>query len=162
MIIGERTYWKIGELAKLTGLTIRTLRYYDQIGLYSPSEYSDAGYRLYNKSDIFRLQQILALKDLGLTLNDIKSILSEEDYNPAEIVSLQVKRLKEKIRIQQKLLKELQNVSNLMKMEENLLVENFTTLLDMMKQSHEKYFNEQQKSMEHHLDKLGAFFENQP
>jgi DNA-binding transcriptional MerR regulator len=47
--------WKVGELAKLAGLTVRTLRYYDQIGLFSPSGYSDSGHRLYTESDISRL-----------------------------------------------------------------------------------------------------------
>lgn len=97
MIITSQKSWKVGELAKLTGLTIRTLRYYDQIGLYSPSGYSDAGYRLYNESDLSRLQQILALKDLGLSLDEIKSILADDGYNPHEVVMLQIDRLKENI-----------------------------------------------------------------
>ena len=63
--------WKTGELAKLTGLTIRTLRYYDQIGLFSPSGRTEAGYRLYTESDLARLQQILSLKELGLSLEQI-------------------------------------------------------------------------------------------
>lgn len=159
MIIENKKTWKVGELANLTGLTIRTLRYYDQIGLYSPSGYSDSGYRLYNESDISRLQQILVLKDLGLSLEKIKSIISDNDYNPSEILLLQIDRLKENIRIQQKLLKELQNVSNLMEMKEPLTVENFTKLFGMMKQSHEKYFNERRTSMEYHFDKLGDFLD---
>ncbi|MET3695715.1 DNA-binding transcriptional MerR regulator [Bacillus oleivorans] len=159
MIIAGKKYWKVGELAKLTGLTVRTLRYYDQIGLYSPSEYSNSGYRLYNESDLSRLQQILALKELGLSLDEVKSILADDNYNPFEIVSLQIDRLREHIRIQQKLLKELQNVSSLMEMEEPLAVEDFTKLLSMMKKSHEKFFTERQSSMEHHFDKLDDFLD---
>ncbi|GIO70187.1 MerR family transcriptional regulator [Paenibacillus cookii] len=157
MIITSQKSWKVGELANLTGLTIRTLRYYDQIGLYSPSGYSDAGYRLYNESDLSRLQQILALKDLGLSLDEIKSILADEGYNPHEVVMLQIDRLKENIRIQQKLLKELQNASSLMAKDEPLTVEDFTKMLSMMKKSHEKFFAERRTSMENHFDKLGDF-----
>ncbi|WP_322972509.1 MerR family DNA-binding transcriptional regulator [Pseudalkalibacillus salsuginis] len=62
MIIAGEKYWKVGELARLSGLTIRTLRYYDQIGLFSPSGYSVAGYRLYNESDIFTLASNLGIK----------------------------------------------------------------------------------------------------
>lgn len=71
-----------------------------------------------------------------------------------------MKRIKEKIKMQQKLLKELQNVSSLMEMEESS-VEDFTKLLGMMKQRHEKYFIERRTSMEHHLEKLGDFTKNQ-
>lgn len=49
--------WKVGDLAKLTGLTIRTLRFYDRIGVFSPSAHSDSGHRLYNEADLSRLQQ---------------------------------------------------------------------------------------------------------
>lgn len=65
-----KRHWKVGELAKLTGLTIRTLRFYDQIGLFSPSAHSDSGHRLYNEADLSRLQQILSLKELGLSLEE--------------------------------------------------------------------------------------------
>jgi len=149
-------------LAELTGLTVRTLRYYDQIGLYSPSGYSDSGYRLYNESDLSRLQQILALKDLGLSLDEIKSILADEGYNPHEVVMLQIDRLKENIRIQQKLLKELQNASSLLAKDEPLTVEDFTKMLSMMKKSHEKFFAERRTSMENHLDALGNFLGENP
>ncbi|ALC83044.1 MULTISPECIES: MerR family transcriptional regulator [Bacillus] len=162
MVIESKKYWKVGELAKLTGLTIRTLRYYDQIGLFSPSVYSDSGYRLYDESDISRLQQILTLKDLGLSLEEIKSILSDDNYNPFDVVSLQIARLKENIRIQQKLLKELQNVSSLMQNHEPPTVEDFTNLLGMMKKSHERYFAERKMNMEYQFDRLGNFLAKHP
>lgn len=150
-------HWKVGELSKVTGLTIRTLRFYDQIGLFSPSGYSDSGHRLYNESDISRLQQILSLKELGLSLEEIKSILAGDHYSPVEIVSLQIARLKENIRVQQKLLQELEHVSSLMKREEPLSVDAFTKLLEMMKKSHEKYFAERRSTLERHLDLLGDY-----
>ncbi|MDR0270816.1 MerR family transcriptional regulator [Paenibacillus sp.] len=159
MIIEDKKNWQVGELANLTGLTVRTLRYYDQIGLFSPSGYSNSGYRLYIESDLSRLQQILALKDLGLSLDEIKSILSDDNYNPLEVVSLQIHRLKESIRIQQKLLRELQNVSDLMVMEEPLTVENFTKLLGVIKKSHENFFAERRTNMERHFDMLGDFLD---
>jgi MerR family transcriptional regulator, thiopeptide resistance regulator len=159
MIIAGKKYWKVGELATLTGLTVRTLRYYDQIGLYSPSGYSNSGYRLYNESDLSRLQQILALKELGLSLDEVKSILTDHNYSPFEIVSLQIDRLRENIRIQQKLLKELQNVSSLVEKEEPLTVEDFTKLLSLMKKNHENFFTERRSSMVHHFDKLDDFLD---
>ncbi|WP_248737816.1 MerR family transcriptional regulator [Neobacillus rhizosphaerae] len=162
MIISKKNNLKVGELAKLTGLTIRTLRYYDQIGLFSPSDYSKGGYRLFNESDLLRLQQILALKELGLSLEEVKSVLDKDDYNPAEVISLQISRLKENISKQQKLLKELQNISSLMQINKPVTVEDFTKLLSLMKKSHQSYFIGRQKSIESHLDRLGNFLVRYP
>jgi DNA-binding transcriptional MerR regulator len=53
--------WKIGELARATGLTVRTLHHYDAVGLLPPSERSEAGYRLYTRTDVERLYEIVAL-----------------------------------------------------------------------------------------------------
>ncbi|SNT50844.1 DNA-binding transcriptional regulator, MerR family [Bacillus sp. OK838] len=144
------------------GLTIRTLRYYDQIELFSPSDYSESGYRLYNATDLSRLQQILILKDLGLTLEEIKSILADDTYNPIEVVTLQIERLRENIRVQQKLLKDLQNVSEILQTKETLTVLDFTNSIGMMKKSHENYFYGRQKNMGRQFDRLGEFLSNHP
>lgn len=150
-----KRFWKVGELAKLTGLTIRTLRFYDQIGLFSPSAYSDSGHRMYNEDDLSRLQQILSLKELGLSLEEIKSVVTGGQFSPLEIVSLQITRLQETIRSQQKLLTELEYVSNLMHLKQPVTVDDFTNLLEMMKKSHEKMILERQITWEHRLDVLG-------
>lgn len=70
---------KVSEVAKLTGVTVRTLHYYDQIGLLKPSQVTDAGYRLYSEADLEILQQILFFRELDFLLSDIQDILS----NPA-------------------------------------------------------------------------------
>ena len=72
---------KINEVAKLSGVTVRTLHYYDQIGLLHPSETTDAGYRIYNAKDLETLQQILFFKELDFPLSDIKEIMSSEGYD---------------------------------------------------------------------------------
>jgi len=70
---------KINEVAKLTGVTVRTLHYYDEIGLLSPSKTTEAGYRLYNEEKLALLQQILFFRELDFPLNQIKEIMT----NPA-------------------------------------------------------------------------------
>ncbi|MCC3375112.1 MerR family transcriptional regulator [Cohnella sp. REN36] len=157
MIISGQTYWRVGELAKLTGLTIRTLRYYDQIGLFSPSGYSEGGYRLYDRSDLPRLQQILALKELGLTLEETKAILADPGYDPLEVVTLQIARLRDQIGRQQRLMRALLNVSARMRAGEQPTVEGFAQLLSMMNQSHESYFAERRTSIDRRLDRLGGW-----
>ncbi|NBD27479.1 MerR family transcriptional regulator [Paenibacillus glycinis] len=153
--------WKVGELAKLTGLTVRTLRFYDGIGLFSPSAFSDAGHRQYDEADITRLHQILALKELNLSLDEVRAVLAGGMYTPAEIVSQQMARVKETIRIQQKLLGELEHVTSLMQAKESLSVDDFLGLLQTMKKSHEKYFFERKKSWENSLDRLGGFLDGE-
>ncbi|WP_245850908.1 MerR family transcriptional regulator [Paenibacillus herberti] len=67
--------YRIGELAKQTNLSIRTLRYYDEIGLLKPAKVAESGYRYYSNEEIRRLQHITALKELGFTLSAIKGML---------------------------------------------------------------------------------------
>jgi DNA-binding transcriptional MerR regulator len=152
-----RRYWKVGELAKLTGLTIRTLRFYDQIGLFSPSGQTESGHRLYDELDLSRLQQILSLKELGLSLEEIKAVLTGGQISPSEIVDLQINQIKEQINLQQKLLEQLRHVSKLMQGKAELTVEDFTNLLQAMKMEFEKPVIERQTSWERHLDLLGEF-----
>ena len=65
---------KVGELAQRTGLTVRTLHHYDAIGLLRPSLHTEAGYRLYTARDIVRLQQVLSLRQLGFSLDEIREL----------------------------------------------------------------------------------------
>jgi len=154
--------WKVGQISKMTGLTVRTLRFYDQIGLFSPSGHTISGYRLYTETDFLRLQQILSLKELGLTLEQIREVMTGEQLGLQDIVSLQIARLKETIRTQQRLLRELEHVASLMHRNEPLTVENFSKIMQTMKSSHEKYWNEKQSRWNRYLDKLGEFLDDIP
>src|SRR4030095_6189865 len=75
----------IGALAKQTGLTVRTLHHYDQIGLLTPSGRTEGGYRLYSDADLLRLERIFLLRRLGMPLTDI-AVALDSDANT--IVSL--------------------------------------------------------------------------
>jgi DNA-binding transcriptional MerR regulator len=71
----------VGELAKLTGITVRTLHHYDEIGLVQPSDRSRAGYRLYDEGDVLRLQQVLLYRELGLPLDRIAAVLDDPGHS---------------------------------------------------------------------------------
>jgi DNA-binding transcriptional MerR regulator len=88
---------KIGELAKRTGLTVRTLHHYDAIDLLSPSARTDAGYRLYNQNDIARLHQIQAMRSFGMSLSDIGAYLTRPDLPLAAVVARQIAMLDQQI-----------------------------------------------------------------
>ncbi len=84
---------KIGELAKRTGLTVRTLHHYDQIGLLAPSARADNGYRLYNGADIERLYQVLALVRMGLPLAEVAEVLGNAATDLAQVIARQIATL---------------------------------------------------------------------
>ena len=69
---------RTGEFARRAGVTVRALRYYDQVGLLKPSGYSGSGQRLYSELDFARLQQILTLKLIGLSLEEIKGLITTD------------------------------------------------------------------------------------
>lgn len=75
---------KVQQVAKLTGVSVRTLHYYDEIGLLAPGEVTEAGYRLYGEAELEKLQQILFYRELDFPLLQIKDLLSRPDYNREE------------------------------------------------------------------------------
>lgn len=153
--------WKVGDLAKLTGLTVRTLRFYDQIGLFSPSGQTESGHRLYDESDLSRLHQIVSLKELGLSLEEIRSALTEGRISPLEIVNLQIGRIQEQIRSQQRLLEQLRHAAKRMQGGTPPTVEDFARLLQAMKQEIEKPVLERESNWMRHLGRLGDYLADQ-
>ena len=71
----------VNEVSKLTGVSIRTLQYYDTIGLLKPIEYTESGYRLYDDTSLERLQQILLFKELEFPLKEIKKIIDAPNFD---------------------------------------------------------------------------------
>lgn len=87
----------VREFAKLAGVTVRTLQFYDHEGLLKPSGYTDAGHRLYRRSDLLRLQQILTLKYLGFSLDEIRDFLNRPGYDVCVALQLQKEAMDERI-----------------------------------------------------------------
>jgi DNA-binding transcriptional MerR regulator len=94
---------KVGELARRTGLTVRTLHHYDEVGLLRPSLHTEAGHRLYAAADVARLQQIVSLRQLGFSLEEIRDCLNRPDFAPLRVIGLHVARLREQIEWQRNL-----------------------------------------------------------
>lgn len=78
--------FRIGEVAKRAGVTVRTLHYYEEIGLLTPSERTSTGHRRYGRAAIERLQQIKSLQQMGLSLAEIEALLKGQRTSPTEIV----------------------------------------------------------------------------
>lgn len=83
----------IGEIARLTGVTIRTLRHYDHIGLLPPARITETGYRLYDEASLEKLQLILLFRELELPLTDIRRILEQPDFDLHSALQLQERLL---------------------------------------------------------------------
>ena len=76
--------YTINELAKLSNVTTRTLRYYDQLGLLTPAQIGNNGYRYYNRENLLRLQQILFFRELEVPLKDIRILIDRPDFDLVE------------------------------------------------------------------------------
>ncbi|MBZ0275606.1 MAG: MerR family transcriptional regulator, partial [Anaerolineae bacterium] len=92
------SYFSIGAFAKRADVTVRTLRYYDQIGLLSPSDHTESGRRLYTDMDYARLQQILTLKLIGLSLEEIRSLLTTDQVEIGDLLQRQKQVLGQQVR----------------------------------------------------------------
>ncbi|MGW0506996.1 MerR family transcriptional regulator [Micromonospora sp. NPDC003241] len=96
--------YRVGEVARLAGVTVRTLHHYDEIGLLSPSGRSGAGYRSYSEADLERLQVIRYYRELGFPLEEIAAILDDPASDPEthlrrqhELLTVRIKRLQEMV-----------------------------------------------------------------
>ncbi len=88
--------WKVGEVARIARVTIRTLHHYDEIGLLRPSHRAKGEYRLYGRADLERLQQIRLYRDLGLPLEEIRAVLDDPDFDRVDALRRHRARLEEK------------------------------------------------------------------
>ena len=103
--------WRIGEVADRTGLTRRTLRHYDELGLLIPSGRTHGDYRLYNEGDLLRLLQIQNLKALGLSLPEIAVALADRDLDATTTLRSHLAQLEESIAAQRGLVARLQSLA---------------------------------------------------
>ena len=114
-----------GEIAKLCGVTVRTVQYYDTRGILIPTELSEGGRRLYSEDDLKRMRIICFLRELGLPIDSISQILSEDD--PGSVISLlleqQEQDLKEEIGERQEKLEKLEELRRELKSVETISVE---------------------------------------
>ena len=87
----------VKEVSNLTGVSIRALHHYDTIGLLKPTQVTQAGYRLYDEAALETLYMILVFRELGLSLNEIASILHAPDYDRNLCLEKQIKLMQERV-----------------------------------------------------------------
>ncbi len=86
----------VHKVSRLAGVSIRTLQYYDKIGLLHPTGYTDAGYRLYDDADLERLQHILLFRELEFPLKDIRAIMNSPHFDRSRVLEQQIELLRAK------------------------------------------------------------------
>lgn len=101
---------KVGDLARASGLTVRTLHHYEEIGLLLPKDRNAAGHRLYGVAEVRRLHQIASLRQLGLSLAEIRAALDESGQSLEGVLALQIRRLRERIQAEEALLARLESL----------------------------------------------------
>ena len=141
--------WKIGELARRTGLTVRTLHHYDEIGLLSPAERSDGGHRVYDEAGVQRLYRIVSLRSLGFPLDAIAQALDSERFDPAQAVEDHLRRLEAQIAQEQQL------VHKLRTLRDRLGADDFLTTIEELTMRERYYTPEQLDQLEQRRQALG-------
>ncbi|WP_346294160.1 MerR family transcriptional regulator [Sphaerothrix gracilis] len=140
---------KIGELAKQTGLSVRTLHYYDEIGLLVPSHRTEADHRLYSDQDIIRLQQILSLRQLGLSLSEIQDCLASPEFSLPQVIDLHRSRLRDQIALSQTLLTRLNDLARELEATQSVAVENLIETMETITMTTQYFTPEQQAVLDH-------------
>jgi len=123
--------YSVKQLAKLAGVTIRTLHYYDKIGLLKPAARSEKQYRYYGREELLQLQQILFYKELGFALEEIKDILNDPGFNMLDALETHKKSLQQRLQNTRQLLttidKTIQDFKNNYDMKDEEMYEGLST-----------------------------------
>lgn len=146
---------KVGDLAKQTGISVRTLHYYDEIGLLVPSHRTEADYRLYGEADIIRLQQIVSLRQIGFSLEQIRSCLEQDEFSPHHVVQLHLSQLKEQMTLQQQLYARLEAIATRLHSTETISIQEFIQLIEVTIMVGKYYTPEQQEYLKARGEQIG-------
>lgn len=154
----------VKEISVLTGISVRALHYYDEIGLLTPTEKSKAGYRLYDDNALERLQQILFFREFDIPLKEIKLILADPDLDQNKILQMQRKMLEAK---EARIKRLIHSIDDILKGENKMDFEVFSTseieelfqttlerMPDFMRESVVQEFGGIAQWKEHYIDRV--------
>jgi DNA-binding transcriptional MerR regulator len=147
--------WKVGELAGRTGLSVRTLHWYDEIGLLTPSCHSGTGHRLYTAADVARLQQIKSLRQLGFALEEVRACLDHPDFSPLSLIETHLDRLRERIEVQSRLCDRLETIAAHLRAAEIVSVEELLQAIEEMTMFEKYYTTEQLEQLKERGRQVG-------
>jgi DNA-binding transcriptional MerR regulator len=146
---------KVGPLARRTGLTVRTLHHYDDIGLLKPSERTRSGQRVYTPADIEQLQKILSLKQLGFSLEQIRELLTNNRAPLARVLSMHLTHVRANIEQQQRLCDKLEAICGALDASQPIGVDQFLSTIEEIAMIERHYTPEQLDALAKRRDALG-------
>ena len=149
MIAREIVLFQAHQFAERAGVTVRTLHHYDRLGLLKPSRYTEAGYRLYGEADFMRLQQIVMLKFIGLSLREIKKLLDQRELDLQMTLRLQRAVVEQKRRHLDTILQAISRAEQAMAASDELDWETFKQIIEVTNMQKDmewmkKYYTEEQ------------------
>jgi DNA-binding transcriptional MerR regulator len=147
--------WKIGDLARETGLTVRTLHHYDELDLLRPSARTEAGHRLYDENDVRRLYRILALRQIGLRLDEVGACLLGDGLDVRTAVRRHLERTARQIELQRELRARLAAILVALDRAVEPSIDDFIAALEVMIRMEKYYTPEQLKTLEERRIELG-------
>jgi DNA-binding transcriptional MerR regulator len=147
---------KVGEVARRTGISIRTLHYYDEIGLVSPSQHTDAGHRIYTDDDVQRLQQILILRSLGFSLEKIRQFLgAPTGSHMLDVIEQHMVRIRREIDDRHKVVTCLEKLADRLRLKQNMTIDEILNLMEALEMIDKYYTQEQLDELKSRADAIG-------
>jgi MerR family transcriptional regulator, thiopeptide resistance regulator len=146
---------KVGELAERSGISVRTLHHYDEIGLLAPSQRSSSGHRLYTDADVLRLQQIISLRSLGFSLFEIGDFLKSPAGSPLQILEMHLLKLQQEAAERRKLIASVERIASSLASGQNPTVEELLNLIEGITMFEKYYSPEQLASLQERRALLG-------
>ncbi|HYP22351.1 MAG TPA: MerR family transcriptional regulator [Actinomycetota bacterium] len=151
----ERQEWRVGELARATGLTVRTLHHYDEVGLLKPSGRTPAGHRLYSGDDVRALYSIVALRGLGFSLAEIGALV-RDGVDAREATKRRLAELDRQLVVQRRLRHRLAELLEVLERDGEMPPGQLVEIVEEMTM-HEKYYTpEQLAELERRREELGG------
>jgi MerR family transcriptional regulator, thiopeptide resistance regulator len=149
------TSLKVGELAKLVGVSVRSLHHYDELGLLKPSAGRRSQHRIYDATDVARLQQIISLKSVGLTLAKIKQCLQSRNFDLKTSLTMQREMIEKKIDDYKNIGQLLRLMLSRLDQHQNLEMEELLILMKEIKQMENIYTKSQLQKLKDRYEKYG-------
>ncbi|HLQ36687.1 MAG TPA: MerR family transcriptional regulator [Planctomycetota bacterium] len=146
---------KVGELARRSGVSVRTLHYYHEIGLLSPKQRSTAGHRCYTEADVVRLLRIRSLQQMGFSLDEVGACLLRKDFSPERVLALHLERLRSQIAHSQRLCQRLESLLARMRGEAAVSVGEFLETIEAITMFEKYYTQEQLQKLSDRRTQLG-------
>jgi len=148
-------HFKVGEVAKMAGISVRSLHHYDELGLLRPSGGRRSQHRLYNANDIVKLHQIMALKTIGFSLKEVRHWLSRKDFDLKTSLLMQKGMIEKKIEEYKDIDQTLRLMLSRLSQNQDVKMEELLALMKEIRQMENIYTKEQLQKIKDRYEKYG-------